>query len=134
MSLCLKLFIMHVLFWRKDQKKRVTERISLLIDWGTQFLIPSGWLNHWKWLVLDPVLSSWSFFVKQRTSSVNFDLAKVSKISNWTAQSHQNDQFENLYISSDGEPRTIKFGQQIIIIERVTLGTLPQEVVYVVSS
>ena len=41
----------------------------------------------------------------------------------------QNDQFENLYISSHGEARNIKFGHQINIIERVPLGTLPQAVV-----
>ena len=29
----------------------------------------------------------------------------------WTAQSQQNDQFENLYIFSHGEARNIKFGQ-----------------------
>ena len=41
----------------------------------------------------------------------------------------QNDQFENLYISSHGEARNIKFGQQVNIIERVPLGTPPQVVV-----
>ena len=35
----------------------------------------------------------------------------------------------NLYISSHGEVRNIKFGHQINIIERVPLGTLPQVVV-----
>ena len=29
----------------------------------------------------------------------------------WTMQSQQNDQFENLYISSDGETKNIKFEQ-----------------------
>ena len=47
----------------------------------------------------------------------------------WTAQSQQQiDQFENLYISSYGKARNIKFGQQVNIIERVPLGTPPQEV------
>ena len=46
----------------------------------------------------------------------------------WTAQSQQNDQFENLYIFSHGEARNIRFGQQVNIIERVPLGT-PQAVV-----
>ena len=45
-----------------------------------------------------------------------------------TAQSQQNDQFENLYISRHGEARSIKFGQQLNLIQRVPLGTLPQEV------
>ena len=38
----------------------------------------------------------------------------------------QNDQFENLYISSHGKARNIKFGQQVNIIERVPLGTPTQ--------
>ena len=41
----------------------------------------------------------------------------------------QNDQFENLYISSHREARNIKFGHQINIIKRVPLGTSPQAVV-----
>ena len=40
----------------------------------------------------------------------------------------QNDQFENLYISSHREARN-RFGQQVNIIERVPLGTPPQVVV-----
>ena len=36
--------------------------------------------------------------------------------------------FDNLYISSNGEARNIKFGQQVNLIQRVQLGTLPQEV------
>ena len=43
-------------------------------------------------------------------------------------QSHQNDEFENLYISSHGKARNMKFGQQVNLIQRVQLGTLPQEV------
>ena len=31
----------------------------------------------------------------------------------WTAQRQQNDQFENLYISSQGDARKIKFVQQV---------------------
>ena len=46
----------------------------------------------------------------------------------WTAQSQQNDQFENLYISSYGEARNIKFGQQVNLIQGVPLGSLSQEV------
>ena len=40
-----------------------------------------------------------------------------------------NDQNENLYISSHGEARNIKFGHQVKLIPRVKLGPLPQEVV-----
>ena len=62
-------------------------------------------------------------------SGVNFDLPKVSKqlsILNWSKQ--QNDQFENLYISSRGKARNIKFGQQVNFIEKVPFGTPSQEV------
>ena len=39
----------------------------------------------------------------------------------WTAQSSQ---FENLYISSHGETRNIKFGYQVNLIQSVQLGPL----------
>ena len=46
-----------------------------------------------------------------------------------TAKSQQNEQFENLYISSYGEARNITFWQQVNLIQRVSLGTCPQELV-----
>ena len=46
-----------------------------------------------------------------------------------TAQSQQNESFENLYISSQVDARNIKFGHLINIIERVPLGTPPQALV-----
>ena len=39
--------------------------------------------------------------------NINFELLKEL----WTAKSQQNDQFENLFISSQGKARNIKFGQ-----------------------
>ena len=56
-------------------------------------------------------------------------LKLAKRISTLTAQSQQNDQFENMYIyiSSQVEARNIKFGQQVNIIERVLLGTPLQE-------
>ena len=65
-------------------------------------------------------------------SRVNFDLPKVSKmtINFELPKVKENDQFENLYISSHGEAtRNIKFGQQVNLILRVLLGTLLQELV-----
>ena len=47
---------------------------------------------------------------------INFEVLKVSKIA-------------SLKISSRGEARNIKFGQQVNRIQSVPLGTLPQEVV-----
>ena len=51
----------------------------------------------------------------------------------WTAQSQKSDQSENLYISSQGEARNIKFGHQVNLIRRVLLGTPPQEVVMLLT-
>ena len=48
--------------------------------------------------------------------TINFKLLKVSKTT-------------SLKISSHGEARNIKFGQQVNLIQRVPLGILPQEVV-----
>ena len=48
--------------------------------------------------------------------AINFELLKVSKII-------------SLEISSHGEARNIKFGQQVNLIHRVPFGTLLQEVV-----
>ena len=47
----------------------------------------------------------------------------------WTVESQQNDQFGNLYISSHGEARNIKFVQHVNPIQKVPLGTRPQELV-----
>ena len=46
----------------------------------------------------------------------------------WTAQSQQNDQFENLYIFSHGEARNIKLGQQLNLIQAFPFDTPHQEV------
>ena len=45
------------------------------------------------------------------------------------AQSQQNDQFENLPISSHGEAKSIKFGKQVNLIQSVSMGTPPQKMV-----
>ena len=47
----------------------------------------------------------------------------------WTVETQQNDQFGNLYISSHGEARNIKFVQHVNPIQKVSLGTRPQELV-----
>ena len=43
---------------------------------------------------------------------------------NFELLSRQNDQFENLFISSHGEARTMKFGQQVNLILSVPVGAL----------
>ena len=47
----------------------------------------------------------------------------------WTSQSQQNDQFENLHISSHEEARNIKFGwqEQVNLVLRISMGTPTQE-------
>ena len=54
--------------------------------------------------------------------TISFELLKVSKLTSF-------DQiYSNLYIFSHGEARNIKSGNQVNLIQRVLLGTLPQEV------
>ena len=47
----------------------------------------------------------------------------------WTAQCQQNDQFENLNLSSHGVARNIKIGHLANLVQRVQLSPLPKEVV-----
>ena len=55
---------------------------------------------------------------KANKMTVNFELLKVSQITS----------LKIYIISSHGEARNIKFGQQVNLIQRVPLGTPPQEV------
>ena len=114
--------------------------LSLLINWGTRFLIPVDCINDFcqtlfmvpeflssrggldcfspsnilpkpsKKTVTSPKSLKWM-------GRVNFDWPKVSKITiYWTAQSRQNNQFENFYISNHGEARNTKFERQVKLI------------------
>ena len=56
--------------------------------------------------------------LKVNKMTVNFELLKVRKITS----------LKIYMISSHGEARNIKFGQQVNLIQRVPLGTPPQEV------
>ena len=61
---------------------------------------------------------------------VNFDLPKVSKINiNFELLKISKMTSLEIYVSSHGEARNIKFRHQINSIERVPLGTPPQVVV-----
>ena len=53
---------------------------------------------------------------RKSAKQLNLELLKVSKIT-------------NLKISNHGEARNIKFGQQVNLIQRAPLDTLPQELV-----
>ena len=131
---------MYILFCRKNQKNVLQMEIKdqnfevyLLAEELSSW---SCWLNHGKWPVPDPMGGSWIFYLMvglwilflrlnvlpklgkiavtcPKSRRVNFDLPKVSnEYDFWTAQSQQNDQFENPNIFSHGEARKIKFGQQ----------------------
>ena len=64
------------------------------------------------------------------TSRVNFELPKIAEwLSTLNCSMSANYQFENLYISSYGETRNIKFGHQVNPIQRIQLSPLPREVV-----
>ena len=135
--------------------------VRLLTGEPSQFLIPADWviendLCQILWVVLDFFIKLKGlglFFCSQKscpklsknvtcskTVSINkkgqFLLAQSQKndYQLWTAQSHQNDQFENLYISSHGEARNTKFGQQVNLIQRVLLGTPTQRGTDVITS
>ena len=145
------LIILHK--WEKRVKER-NKRLSLwilFINWGTQPIYDFCWLNHWTWLISDPLPGSWfSNFFKNGEGWDCFWLAKVlsrlrkiiylpktvktnkqgeswfaQKQKNdfqfWTAPRQQNEQFENPYISSLGEARSIKF--RVSVIQRVQLST-----------
>ena len=135
---------------------------SSFINWGTKPVLDSCWLSHWKWLVSDPMGGPWFFYQTQwvriafcnqksrpklnktvtcsNVVSINkgqflFAQSQKNDYQLWTAQSYQNDQFENLYISSHGEARNTKFGQQQVnLIQRVLLGTPTQKGTYVITS
>ena len=62
----------------------------------------------------------------------DFDLLKSAKM-NINFEVLKIDQFENLYLSSHGEARIIKFGHQVNMSEKVPLGTPPHEVLMSLS-
>ena len=125
---------MHILLCCTNQKNMLQkEKIEPL----KSIYFDCNWLKYWKWLVPDPMPSSWIFcqrefglFFLQHNNLLKVrkttDLTKVRKNervgsiltcpkskSNYqfsSAGSQENDQFENLYISSHGKTRNIKFG------------------------
>ena len=118
-------------------------------------VIDQRWLNHWKWLVPRPMFSSWIFCQTGSIWIIFLDLTfcpipwncwdmpkvskkepvgsiltcsksakllsflKYSKSAKWPV-------WKSIY--SHGKARNIKFGQQVNLIQRVPLGTQPQEV------
>ena len=54
--------------------------------------------------------------------NINFELLKVSKMTSL-----------KIYISGHRKARNVKFGQQVNIIEKVPLGTPPQEVMMLLA-
>ena len=49
---------------QKNVLQKKNERLnlwSIFIDWEIQPVLDSHWLNHWKWLVPDPMHGSWIF-------------------------------------------------------------------------
>ena len=95
---------------------------SLFMNWGIQLTVDSCWLNHWKKLVPDPKRDSWNFCQTEGPlNDFHFEPLKVNKMTS-----------SKIYISSHGEatslPRNIKFRHQVNLIQRVLLGTPPQEV------
>ena len=103
-----------------------------------QFWLSYGWFSVlYDILLPKPVISSWnrrelfdlSQVSKREQIGSILTCPKLAKYQLWTAQSQQNNQIENLYISSHREARNIKFRQQVNIIEGIPLGTPPLAVV-----
>ena len=138
--------IMHILFCRKNQKKRITERSKTI---EAYFLTeePSSWFHPADWIIENDLCcilcvvleffyqTAWVWIVfrgmfypnsvkwlkcpkfKKELASILTCPKSAKWISNWTAQMQQNGQFENLYISSYGEAWNIKFRQQVNILK-----------------
>ena len=137
---------------------------SLLINWGTQFLIPADWiiditfarsyvwfLNFYVWFL--NFLSNEIFLNFFSRPNV---LPKLCKLTLNCPKSVKNKPIRSILTcpnlfkllsilkcsksakwpiwksnSSLGEARNIEFGEQVSLIQRVPLGTLPQEVVII---
>ena len=91
-TFCVIIHIMHILFCRTNQINVLQKEIK---DWTFEVYLLTGetsfdsyWLNHWKWLVLDPMRGSWIFCQMERVWTVFRGLTS-SQTSNilWTAQS-----------------------------------------------
>ena len=146
---------MHTLFCRKNVKNVLQKEIK---DWTFKAYLLNADTSSWFPLIESLKITyartyggSWiftdcfSWHVLPKLSEITVICSKSVKENKkgqfwlaqslqneyqlWTAQSHQNDQFENLYISSHREARNIKFTQQVNIVESVPLGTPPQAVV-----
>ena len=144
---------MHCALFCRTIQKNVTERNDrlnlwiLLINWGTQFLIPADWIiektcaRSYAWFLnflsnggLDCFVRSNNydlsiFTINKQVGSILTSQKSAKWIPIWAVQSQENGQFKNIYIFSHGEARNIKFGQLINLSQIVLLGTLPQEVV-----
>ena len=150
---------MHILFCRKNQKNVLQREIKdwtfkaylLTPDNSSWFLLIESlkitcarsyaWFLNFYWIVFrdmsypnsvnNCVLSKVSKREQIRSILTSPKLAKwistlnCSKSAKWPVW--------KLYISSHGEARNIKFGQQVNIIEMVPLGTPPQVVVMTIA-
>ena len=147
---------MHILFCCKNQKNVLQREIkdrtfkAYLLTVETAFWFPLtqslkitcarsyAWFLNFYWIVflwhVSPKFSKITTTCPKGTgiNRVNSDLPNVSKM-NINFKLLKSQPVWKLYISSHGEARNIKFGQQVNIIERVPLGTPPQAVVMTIA-
>ena len=116
---------------------------NLFINLGTQPVPDFCWMNHWKWLVADHMMGgSWisvrwrglDYFLRRNilpklwsviclmslkmNNEGPFVLAKFSRLTS-NSELLKVSKMTSLKISSHGEARNIKFGQQINLIQGV---------------
>ena len=142
--MCLFLSCIFYFVWqiRKTCQRRNEKQPFKSMYWLGNSVLDSSWLNHWTWIVPDPMhvwflnflSNGWSLdcflqpnvlpkLIKKtgllKVTLINsygkFWLAQSQKnvYQLWITQSQQNDQFENLHISSHGKARNIKFRYQV---------------------
>ena len=128
---------MLILFCRTNQENVLQKEIKdwafevpLLTGEPSQVLIPADWVIENDLCQIICLLSAINVTCS-KSLRINENVQSWFAQSNqydyqfWTAQSQQNDQFENLYISIHEKAKNIKFGQQI---QRVLSGNSLQEV------
>ena len=121
---------MSLLSFCNKWEKRVTERKKrlslwvLFINWGTQAIYDFCWLNHWTWLMTDPMRGSWilDFFFSNREGWDCFWQAKVlSRLSKTTylPKVSKNKQLSSILIRSKSVKWAIWESIKSLVIEKL---------------
>ena len=144
--------VIIILIFLHKWEKRVTERNKrlslwiLFINWGTQAVYVFCWLNHWTWLMPDPMRGSWIlwFFsngegwdcfwlakVLSRLSKITY-LLKVSKNERVgsiliCSKSTKWEIWESIVSSVMEKQEVLNLNSGVSVIQRVLFCTPPQK-------